>query len=168
MDFAKLGIFISLIVVLAGSDGFAKDKEMLDEPDLFTLSIDVGRMGVMLDQGRLGLDLVLQEGLHDTDDIEDELSVKSIYVDLARNIMAYNALLIDACGQNKVSLELCDDYYLPSWLEVPKRGDIPKKSDVKKLEQRIWEVQEKVGWLSGELCAMGQNIAKDETFCAIE
>lgn len=168
MDLTKLGIFISLIVVLASSDGFAKDKETLDEPDLFTLSIDVGRMGVMLDQGRRGLDLVLKEGLHDTEDVEDALTVKSLYADLARAIMAYNALLIDACGQNKVSSELCEDYYVPSWLEVPKSGDIPKKSDVKKLQQRIWEVQEKVGRLTGELCAIGQNIAKDETFCAIE
>jgi len=81
------GLLLSASKVAAGDQ--PGDKPGEPSPDLFTLDIHVGRMGVMIEQGRRGLGVILEETDRQPDSIDGPPSVERVYAHLARVVMGY-------------------------------------------------------------------------------
>jgi len=125
-----------------------------EEPDAFTMTIDAGRLGVMMDQSQRMLSL--------PDDPTAENGSTETPVVLRNAVKQYQRLLHVACARHAVANEICDKaYYNPAWLSDTKAPALSV------LRTRIDEATEYVSPLWGALC---DRLPKehDESLCQME
>lgn len=155
---------VTVVTILAHASPARAEPD--PEPDLFSLQIDIGRLGVMLGQAEDGLELIIKQS--EQNQTESSESIEALYADLGQVVADYNRLLARVCLRDEASENMCDSYYNPGWLKPPGAKLRKKDLTASALNGHIQEVYETVTALTGDMCSRGAEIAQDEYFCAIE
>lgn len=147
------------ILLGAVSPGFAAG----DENDPGTLSIEAGRLGVMMGQSADALKL-LQPALRNDDLGETDAERSRAFQDLVGAVLRYNLLSFQACTRGVLSGELCRGPYLPVWLGEHTDA---VRSDAA-LAAMIAEATDRLMPFWDAMCARAVKSGADKDFCAIE
>ncbi len=124
-----------------------------EDTDPLTMTIDAGRLGVMMDQSQRMLGL--------PDDPAADGSTETPVI-LRGAVRQYQRLLPVACGRHAVTEELCERaFYAPRWLD----DTATPSPDV--LRTRIDEATDHVAPLWNALCER-QPKDHDESLCQLE
>ncbi len=162
-----------LIVILGLALGACASKSATPPPaesarpaiDQFELSIRVGRMGVMLDQGNMALEMLA--GTNDMsflpDPADDISGRRAFYAQLSRAVLDHNRLWVTACAFD-ASIPACQNIYEPGWLGLP----FSHAPTWRQLDAWTEEMQDQAGSLSGALCAMAERTTGRRQLCPIE
>lgn len=133
--------------------------------DPFELSIRVGRMGVMLGQGKMALGMIadIKGTPLITDPVDDVSARRALYAELNQAVLTHNRLWVMAC-EFDVSIPVCQNMFEPGWMGLP----FSHAPTWQQLD--IWsaEMQGQVGSLSGVLCAMAEQSSDRKPLCPIE
>jgi hypothetical protein len=124
-----------------------------EPPDAFVMTIDAGRLGVMMDQSQRIL------GLPDDPDLDGSTDTSAV---LRHAVKQYQRLLHVACARHAVGKTTCEPaYYAPAWLN----DTAPPSPAV--LRSRIDEASDHVAPLWNALC---ERLPKDhdESLCQLE
>jgi hypothetical protein len=125
----------------------------LDENDRFIMTIDAGRLGVMVDQSARILGLEGDPAGASTD----------TFATLKAAVREYRRVLSVACARHTVKAPCEAAYYNPLWLSEP---DAPGPG-LEALRSRIDEAQDRIAPLWGDLCATLPK-EHDPSLCQIE
>lgn len=131
--------------------------------DLGTLSIEAGRLGVMMDQSTDALKL-LAPNAKDVDLGPPEAQRAYAFEQLVTAVLRYNLVSHEACRRSLVSDKLCLGPFLPGWLKDSAATDHP----IADLRVMIDETTGRLMPFWSALCDKGRKVADDETFCAME
>jgi hypothetical protein len=131
-----------------------------DDP---SLSIEAGRLGVMMDQSTEALKL-LAPNAKDTDLGPPEAQRAYAFEELVTAVLRYNVVAHEACRRSLVSATLCVGPFLPAWL---KDGAAVDHSDAS-LREMVDETTGRLMPFWSAMCEKGRKASGDDFFCAIE
>lgn len=153
--------------VLLGALALGACDEQLPEagaPDIdpLNLDIEVGRYGVMIDQGMAARNFLEEKGA--AGDPSEEVDGLALERSIHIRALEANLLQAEVCAKELVPQTLCAAPFTPAWLSEP-RAESPT----------LWQLQARADQLGaflmpiwGALCEKAKGEGADEVFCAIE
>jgi len=141
------------------------DTSTVSPVDPFELSIRVGRMGVMLDQGEKVLGMIADNSptTAPAKSKDDAAARRALYAELSQQVLKHNRLWVKACA-TKATLTVCQKMFEPGWIGLP----FSYAPTWQQLDLWSSQVEEQVGALAGDLCALAEQASGIRPQCPIE
>ncbi len=133
--------------------------------DLFEVSIEIGRLGVMTDQAGDAMSVLAPNRPSADNDLESMAGAsEDLFQQLNYVLFRYNILQIQACDEGWLSGEDCKGSYLPGWAKKDKTMQ-PDLADLRRWGE---DLQARVVALRTIVCPRAADVTGDEFFCAVE
>jgi len=132
--------------------------------DSQTATIDAGRLGVMMDRSEDALKILVPTA-HDSDVGPPAAQRAFAFQQLVSAVLRFNLIAGQACRTGIAAPKPCAGApYLPAWLKDAPDSD---HSDAQ-LAAMIAEASAHIEPFWSDICAKGQKISGDDTFCDLE
>jgi len=126
-----------------------------------TLSIEIGRFGVMLDHAAAAEKLLAPKAQAET---AASLEGGTLFERLARTVRRFNVLSAHLCAEITLPQADCQGPFLPAWLSAPE-GD---RDDPERLRAMVDEAAQHIGDFWSDVCALAKAKGAGPHFCDIE
>ncbi len=157
-----------VVLTLGACTGRSGQGQLAQEIDPFELSIRIGRLGVMLDQGQEALDLLVESpvAVRGVAEEGEEEQRMTLYRDLVDHVVFYNQLAALTCAVQSETVPVpCPPPYRPKWAARSVVSDAPSWSQLDRWSEAL---QERVAGLAGALCRAGERKTGRVPLCPIE
>jgi hypothetical protein len=154
MRFAALAAIVFISTVPAFGAG----------ADSQTAIIDVGRLGAMMDRSEDALKILVPT-VRDSDMDTPAAQRAFAFQQLVSAVLRFNLIAAEACRSGIAAPKVCAGApYLPPWLKDAPESD---RSDAQ-LDAMIADANAHLEPLWRDICAKGQKVSGDDTFCDLE
>jgi hypothetical protein len=155
-------VLLSCLIGMIGPAATAADAPDSDM-DAAALSIDAGRLVVMVDQSADALNILVRVDKNEDGGPESGQSAHA-FADLVSAVLRYDVIAREACRAGVVSTKLCTGPYLPAWLKNASDTD---RSNVA-LRSMIDDATSHLEPFWSDICSRAKQVTKDQAFCQLE
>ncbi len=164
-QWSRWPILLSMLLTVAcAQSDIAAQSSPEQEIDPWVLHIDIGRSGAILSNGEKALSLLTGDAASNSYQDENADSRRQDFLERYQNVIEHKNLQAKACAKGLVRPDLCDEPYLPDWLQLPRKTS----PSLENLNTWSADLRRKITPLSGDLCEQAMEMTGDPSLCAVE